>query len=131
MVRTIRVLVAEDHPLLRQILGNTLESQDDLTVVGAASNGAEAVDLTRSLHPDVVLMDYEMPEMGGVRATQEITDENPSVAVVGFSGYEDEWVHRIMLDAGAAIVLSKNGETSDLLRAIREHGEISLTANPG
>ena len=120
MTHPIRILVTEDHAMLRHAIGNLLESQADMVVIGKASNGAEAVEMAHNLHPDIVLMDYEMPEKGGVRATKEIVTENPNVAVIGFSSYEDEMVKRIMVEAGAAVVLSKNGATDDLFTAIRE-----------
>lgn len=121
MTQPIRILVTEDHPVPRDIIGDFLETQGDMHVVGKASNGAEAVELAHALHPDVVLLDYEMPEKGGERAMKEILADNPKVAVICFSGYEDDMVKRIMLDAGATAYVSKNSETGELLSAIREH----------
>ena len=76
MADTIRIAIADDHPIVRQGLRVALGAQDDLELVGEASNGAEAVELAKSLDPDVMIMDLQMPVMDGITAIQEITDEN-------------------------------------------------------
>lgn len=121
MTPPIRILVTDDHPFLRQIISQVLELQEDMIVVGKACNGAESVSMAHALHPDVVLMDYEMPDMGGVRATREILTENPHVAVIGFSAHEGDMVETFMREAGAAGYVSKNRDNAELLSAIREH----------
>lgn len=121
MASPIRILVTDDHAFLRHIIGSLLESQGDMIVVGKASNGAEAVELAQALHPDVVLMDYEMPEKGGARAIKEILKSHPTMPIIGFSGHEDDMVKRVMLEAGATIYVSKNSDTSELLSAIRSY----------
>ncbi len=96
-----------------------LESQDDFQIVGQASEGAAAVELANRLHPDVVLMDYDMPEKDGVKATQEILQTHPRTLVIGFSMYDEPPVEKAMLEAGAAIHLSKSKSAAELLPAIR------------
>lgn len=119
MSQTIRVLIADDHYVIRASLSRILESQEDFLIVGQAAEGAAAVEMANTLHPDVVLMDYEMPEKDGVKATQEILQSHPDIVVIGFSMYDDGPVEKAMLDAGAAVHLSKTRSAADLLPAIR------------
>lgn len=119
--QTIRLLIADDHPVIRAAIGQFLDMQSDMTVVGMASNGAEAVELAMALRPDVVLMDYAMPGKGGAAATREIRSNDPHIVVVSYSIHEDERVTTSMLEAGAAFHVSKHTENAALLAAIREH----------
>jgi DNA-binding NarL/FixJ family response regulator len=121
MSQRIRILLVDDHQRLRQVISNLLELEDDMVVVGQASNGVEALERARALQPEVVIMDYELPEMGGVRAIQDLRMQVPQVAVIGFSAHESGYVKQLMLNAGAAAYISKNGETDELLGAIRQH----------
>ncbi len=121
MAQTIRILVVDDHPVIRAAISQFLDMQNDMVVIGKASNGTEAVALAQTLHPDVVLMDFEMPGKSGATATKEIRFANPSMVVVSYSVYEDEKVTRSMLEAGAAFHVSKHTENAVLLAAIREH----------
>ena len=73
----IRILLADDHALVRQGFGMILEAQSDMQIVGQAGNGREAVDLAAKLHPDVVVMDVAMPELNGIEATRRITETSP------------------------------------------------------
>lgn len=121
MSQMIRVLIADDHRIVRECVSRFLASQDGFLVVGKAADGAEAVELAKSLQPDVVLIDHEMPKKNGVEATEEILNALPGVVVIGFSMHDDGPVEKAMLDAGAAVHISKSRTTSDLLMAIREH----------
>lgn len=114
-----RVLLADDHQLIRSGLATLLEPVDDLEVVGEAANGAEAVDLAARTAPDVVLMDLSMPVMDGVEATRRILEHRSGVAVVVLTSFADEARVTDALDAGAVGYLLKDSEPRDLLAAIR------------
>ena len=118
---TIRVLLADDQPLVRAGFAMFINAAPDMTVVGEAATGRQAVALARSTHPDVVVMDIQMPELDGLAATAEITAD-PALAgshVLVLTTFDvDENVFQ-SLRAGASGFLGKTAETSDLIRAIR------------
>lgn len=120
----IRVLVVDDHRIMRQGLINLLADQSDLEVLGEASDGLEAVEETRRLKPDVVLMDVSMPRMGGVEATRRIKEDAPSVRVVGLTMHDDGGIARAMQEAGAEAFVSKTASSGELLTTIRTVGRI-------
>ena len=120
MNQTIRVLVADDHPMVREFISRILEAQEDLEVVGKASNGVMAIEMADALHPDVVLMDYEMPLMDGVEATWQIQNDHPEISVIGFSTHERGHTENAMRRAGAVAYYQKGCPTEELLAAIRE-----------
>ena len=115
----IRVVIADDHGVVRGGLTQLLGTLDDVELVGTAANGAEAVALCSAEQPDVVLMDLEMPEMDGIEATRRIKEERSDVAVVILTSFSDR--ERILraLDAGAAGYLLKDAESDELARSIR------------
>jgi CheY-like chemotaxis protein len=113
-----RVLFADDHHVMRQGLINLISGQPGILVVGEAANGREALDQTRHLRPNVVVMDVSMPEMDGVEATRRIKAEWPEVRVIGLSMNEDGHVRQAMRQAGAEILLSKTASMPELLKAI-------------
>jgi PAS domain S-box-containing protein len=115
-VSVIRVLLADDHTLLRKGLVELLQERPEIRVVGEAATGQEAVDLALRTNPDVVLMDVTMPGMDGIEATRRITTELPEVRIIGLSMHEREDVAEAMREAGAAAYLSK-GEPADTLIA--------------
>jgi DNA-binding NarL/FixJ family response regulator len=118
---TVRVLLADDQPLLRMAFKGIIDSAPDLEVVGEASTGQEAVDLARKTRADVILMDIRMPEMDGLTATQMITadDDLAGVRVLIVTTFDvDEYVFQA-LRAGAGGFLGKGVEPSELIEAIR------------
>lgn len=115
----IRVLIADDHAVLRQALRYMLEAQSGLEVVGEASNGREAVDMAEKLHPDVILMDTIMPGLNGIEATRQVRRRLPKTKVLMLTGYmEDEHVAGA-LKAGASGYVIKKSEIDELLLGIQ------------
>ena len=115
----IRVLAADDHPLIRAGLVAFLATEPDLRVVAEAANGEEALEKYRELRPDIVLMDLSMPVMDGLSATRAILDEFPDARVIVLTTYDgDEDIHRA-LDAGATGYLLKEMVAADVLSVIR------------
>lgn len=115
----IRVVVADDHLVLREGIRNLLEEQPDIEVVGEAANGLEAVAVVRATAPDVVLMDVVMPRLGGIEATKQIKKLNPATAVLILSGYDDDRYVLGLLEAGAAGYLLKSASGHEVSHAIR------------
>jgi DNA-binding NarL/FixJ family response regulator len=115
----IRVLVADDHAVVRAGLEQVLDTADDVELVGLAGNGAEAVRIARRERPHVVLMDLSMPELDGVGATRELAASNPEIRIVILTSFSDR--DRILeaLDAGATGYLLKDAEPAELLSAVR------------
>jgi DNA-binding NarL/FixJ family response regulator len=116
----IRVLLVDDHTVVRQGLRVLLEAEQDITIVAEAETGRQAVQLTKKHLPEVVVMDIAMPLLNGLEATRQITREVPSAKVLVLSSYsDDEYVHQLT-EAGAAGYLLKQTAASDLIKAIRE-----------
>lgn len=115
----IRVILADDHPLLRQALRNVLERHPDFQVVGEASDGEEAVRLATRLMPDVVVMDINMPKLNGLEATQQIKMKCPKVAVLVLTVYDDIQHILGIIEAGAAGYLTKSVFGDEVVNAIR------------
>ena len=115
----IRVIVADDHAIIRDGVGALLALTGDIELVGEAANGAEAIQRVRELQPNIVLMDISMPVMDGMEATKRIRKECPRTRVLVLTQYEDrDWVFR-MIDAGASGFISKVAASSELATAIR------------
>lgn len=120
--RRLRVMLVDDHRIVRQGLAGLLRVEDDLEVVGEASDGQMAIDLADRLRPDVVLMDISMPRVNGIEATRRIAARHPDIRIVGLSMHEQADMARAMHDAGAAAYVPKDGPTEALLDAIRGRG---------
>lgn len=125
----IRIVIAEDQALVRRGVALLLSLEPDMEVVGQACNGAEAVELTRLLRPDVVLMDLHMPVKGGVAATREITQALPSTQVLVLTTLDDDETVFEAVRAGAHGYLLKDAEEDELLETVRalRRGESRLT----
>jgi two-component system, NarL family, response regulator NreC len=114
-----RILLADDHAVVRNGFRMILSSQEDLEVVGEAANGREAVDTAQSLQPDVIVMDVTMPELNGIEATRRICEANPKTRVLALSMHKDAVYVREILRAGAKGYLLKDSGETDLLHAVR------------
>jgi DNA-binding NarL/FixJ family response regulator len=127
----IRILLAEDHKIVREGTRQLLAQFPDLEVIGEAADGAEAVRLTAELHPDVVIMDIRLPRMNGIEATRAIIANSPSIRVLILSAYDDDNYVFPLLDAGASGYLLKTVSASELANAIFRvvAGEKVLTAH--
>jgi DNA-binding NarL/FixJ family response regulator len=117
-VRRARLLIVDDHDLIRESTQLMLEGEPDLEVVGEAANGHHALELCRQLRPDLVLMDVRMPEMDGLTATREIKKEMPTISVLLVSAYESEDYRREAASAGATDYILKDAERYQLLEAV-------------
>jgi DNA-binding NarL/FixJ family response regulator len=117
--RIIRVLVADDHPIVRSGIISVLSSQADFRVVGEAADGVEAVRLTAELTPDIVLMDLRMPNKNGVDATEEILSTHPATRIVVLTTYASDGEMLRAIEAGAVGYLLKDVPHEELFRALR------------
>ncbi len=119
-METIHVLLADDHTVVRQGLRALLEVEPDITVVGEAETGRQAVQLAGKLRPDVVVMDIAMPVLNGLEATRQIIKMVPAAKVLALSSYsDDEYVYQLT-EAGAVGYLLKQTAAADLIKAVRE-----------
>ncbi len=114
----IRVLLVDDHMMVRQGLRTILDGYADIHVVGEATNGGEAITLVNRLHPDVVVMDLNMPEMSGVEATRLIKASHAQIQIVGFSVNTEREAHSAVVTAGAHTLLTKEAAVDQLYDAI-------------
>jgi two-component system response regulator NreC len=119
VVPRIKVLIADDHKMLREGLRSLLGREAGIEVVGEAASGAEAISLTREMRPSVVIMDIEMPEINGIEATRRITAEMPEIKVIGLSMHANPDVIELMRQAGASAFVAKDSAFEELVSAIR------------
>jgi DNA-binding NarL/FixJ family response regulator len=124
----IRLLLADDHELVRNELARILEAEPDFEVVAQAADGRAAVELARQLRPDVVLMDVNMPELNGIEAARELTKELSDVHVIGLSMHDGDEVATAMLEAGASAYMTKGSPVESLLRKIRSCAHVTPRA---
>lgn len=117
--RPIRVMLVDDHEMVRNGLGTFLLIHDDLELVGEAGDGEEALRLFASVQPDVILMDLKMPRMDGVEATQALLARSPEARVIALTSFDDDQLVEQALEAGATGYLLKNVDADDLADAIR------------
>jgi DNA-binding NarL/FixJ family response regulator len=126
----IRVLIADDHAILREGVRALLKLSEDIEVVGEAANGQEAIEAARALSPDVILMDIAMPGLGGLEATLEIRKENPGAKILVLTQYEDREYIRRFLKAGVSGYVLKKAAGADLTAAIRAVNRGGLVLDP-
>ena len=117
--RTIKILIVDDHQLIRKGIASILDEVSGLHVIAEASNGEDAVRLTREHEPDVVLMDLQMPGMGGMEATRKILRNNPDVKVLALTVCESDIYPTRLLEEGAAGYITKDSTTEEMIRAIK------------
>lgn len=126
----LKVLIADDHPTFRSGLRLMLEQSGDITVIGEAANGAEAVELASAENPDVVLMDLQMPEPNGIEATRRLTESRPDTRVIVLTMFEDDDSVFAAMRAGARGYLLKGAEGDDILRAVHAVGRGDAVFGP-
>jgi DNA-binding NarL/FixJ family response regulator len=114
----MRVLIADDHAMVRQSLAQALQGEPGIEIAGEAPNGAAAVELAGRLRPDVVLMDVVMPQVDGIEATRRIARDHPEIRVIGLSVHDSMAYAARMLEAGACAYLLKDCNMEDLVREI-------------
>ena len=121
----LRILIADDHPLVRKGLQALLSSVPDLLVVGEAANGKEAIKQAEALQPDIILMDLDMPELNGIEAARQIAQASPQIGILVLTMLEDDASVFAAMRAGARGYLLKGADQADVLRAIGvvAHGE--------
>ncbi|MCC7339781.1 MAG: response regulator transcription factor [Bryobacterales bacterium] len=117
--RKIRILLADDHSVVRQGFSAILRTQDDMDVIAEATNGREAIEKALALKPDVIVMDVAMPELNGIEATRRIQDEAPRSRILALSMHKDAVYVREILRAGARGYLLKDAIDTDLISAVR------------
>jgi two-component system, NarL family, response regulator LiaR len=128
--QTIKVMLVDDHNVVRSGLVTFLKVHDDLELVGEAKNGAEALALCRLKKPDVILMDLMMPVMDGIAATQAILQESPDIKIIAMTSFEEEQLVQGVLAAGAISYLIKNVTSDELAKAIRDAASGRSTLSP-
>ena len=128
---TIRLVIADDHPVVRDGLRAMLDTQPDIDVVGEASTGAEALSMARSLRPDLVLMDLQMPELDGASATRRIRAKHEDVHVLVLTTYDTDADISRAVEAGATGYLLKDARREDLFNAVRLAARGESVLSPG
>lgn len=124
----MRILIADDHAIVREGLRTLLEAQPDIEVVGEATDGEEAVNKTQEIQPDIVLMDITMPGMNGLEATRQIRQNNPDAKILVLTMHEGDEYFFKFLDAGASGYFIKGGSSTELISALRAvwNGDVFL-----
>ncbi|MFC2058671.1 response regulator [Chloroflexota bacterium] len=119
MKQKIRVLIADDHPLLREAMRNVLDKEDDIEVVGEACDGEEAIKISSDLKPDIAIMDIVMPKLNGIEASKEIKKVSPGTAILILTAHDDRHYVLGLLEAGASGYLLKSARGRDVVDAVR------------
>lgn len=117
--KKIRVLIADDHQVVREGLSAILNAKEDIEVIGEARDGVEAVEKAKELKPDVILMDISMPRMNGVEATRRIKLDQPQIGIVVLTMYEEEEYIFNLVKSGVTGYMLKNSDSSQIIKAIR------------
>jgi NarL family two-component system response regulator LiaR len=128
--QTIRVMLVDDHNVVRSGLATFLNAYEDLELVAEARNGIEAVNLCHQKKPDVILMDLIMPQMDGIAATRAILEDYPEIKIIAMTSFEDEELVHGVLAAGAISYLLKNVTSDELAKAIRDAVSGRSTLSP-
>ena len=123
MADKLRILIAEDHEMVREGLKLIVNSQEDMEVVGEAGDGRAAIELARQLQPDVVLMDISMPELNGLKASAKLKRIAPDIKILVLTRHTDEAYLQELLQAGVSGYVLKQSATTELVRAIRAIGD--------
>ena len=131
MIDTIRVLVADDHTIVRSGVLLLLQAEPDIEVVGEAADGEEAVALVDAVHPDVAVLDVAMPRVDGLEASQRIKERHPDVAVLALTIHDDDEYVVALLEAGASGYMLKDADTEELANAIRAVSGGNGVLHPG
>lgn len=121
-----RIMLVDDHQVMRQGLAGLITSEPDLEIAGEASDGESAIALAREIWPDVILMDIGLPGMDGIQATRIIHHEFPDIRIIGLSMYEEGEKAKAMIDAGGIGYLTKSGPAEELIKAIRKAARIGV-----
>jgi len=127
---SIRILLADDHSIVRHSLSTSLQEETDIEVIGQADNGITTVELAKELSPDIVVMDIGMPDLNGIEATRQIARESTSVKIIGLSMHSGNKYVREMFRAGASGYLLKNSPIEELVKAIRAVSEGKTFVSP-
>jgi DNA-binding NarL/FixJ family response regulator len=123
-------MIVDDFELVRKSLRSHLDQYDDLTVIGEASSGAQAVQLACALGPDVIVMDMHMPDLNGADATRQILKDQPDTVVIGLSVQTDPDIAKSMMDAGAAAFITKDSAVNELYVTLREAARRKRSSRP-
>jgi two-component system, NarL family, response regulator NreC len=128
MAGEIRLLLVDDHEIVRTGISMLLESETDLSIIGQASSGAQALEMASQLHPDVVIMDITLPDISGIEVTRQLKAQHPEIAVVALTIHEDQQYFFEMLQAGADGYVPKRAASEDLIKAIHaaSSGEVFI-----
>lgn len=118
--KAIRILIADDHFMVRKGLSTLIQGVSDFALVGEAEDGSQAISMCRDLHPDVILMDIVMPKVGGIEAIRSIHTENPAVNMIALTSFPDQQLIKQALGAGARGFLYKDVGADELINAIRQ-----------
>lgn len=129
-MKTLQILIADDHTVIREGLKVLLDAQPDLRVIGEAARGEEACKLAVELQPDVIIMDVSMPGLGGAGATKRLKELCPSIKVLALSAFEDEVYVRQLLSSGASGYVLKRTAAGEIARAIRVVADGGLYLDP-
>jgi DNA-binding NarL/FixJ family response regulator len=120
---TIRVLIVDDHELTRLSLSLALRSQADIELVGLASNGQEAIDLVKQRHPDVIILDLQMPVMDGLSASTQIKSTHPTIQILAYSSLDDPQTEVMIQTAKIDAFCKKDTATLELIEMVRQLGQ--------
>ena len=120
---TLRVLVVDDHELTRFTLKLALSSQENIELVGLASNGQEAIEMVKRHHPNVIVLDLQMPVMDGWSASTHIKGINPNIQIIAYSSLEDPHLREIETTSSLDAFCKKDTATTDLIHMIKELGQ--------